>query len=71
MSCIIWNCSGLENLCIGRELVEIIREKYPSVVFLAKTFIDEARLEIAQRNIDFDNFLVVLRKGRGGGLVLY
>lgn len=40
-------------------------------MFLAKTFIDEARLEIAQRNIDFDNFLVVLRKGRGGGLVLY
>ena len=71
MSCIAWNCCGLENLCIGREVVEIIWAKDPSVVFLSETLTDEARLEIVQRNINFEHWWVVPREGRGGGLVLY
>ena len=48
MSCIAWNCCGFENLRIGREVVEIIWAKDPSVVFLSETLTDEARLEIVQ-----------------------
>ena len=48
MSCIAWNCCELENLRIGREVVEIIWAKDPSVVFLSETLTDEARLEIVQ-----------------------
>ena len=48
MSCLVWNCRGLGNLRIGRELVEIIRAKDPVVVFLAETLIDDARLEFVQ-----------------------
>ena len=46
MSCLAWNCLGLGNLRTGRELDEIIRAKDPSVVFLAETVTDDARLEV-------------------------
>ena len=71
MSCLAWNCRGLGNLRTGRELVEITRAKDPSVVFLAETLTDDARLEIVQRSIEFDHRWVVPREGRGGGLVLF
>ena len=71
MSCLAWNCRGLRNLCTRRELVDIIRAKDPFIVFLAETLIDDARLELVQRNINFDHRWVVLREGRGKGLVLF
>ena len=55
MSCLAWNCYGLGNLCTRKELVEIIRAKDPSIVFLAETLIDEVRLDMIQRNIEFDH----------------
>ena len=45
MSFLAWNCRGLGNLRTVRELVEIIRAKDPTVVFLAETLTDDARLE--------------------------
>ena len=66
MSCLAWNCRGLGNLCTRRELGEIIQAKDPFVVFLVKTFIDDARLEFVQRSIGFDHRWVVPRMGRGG-----
>ena len=39
--------------------------------FLAKTLTDDARQELIQLNIYFDHRWVVLRKGRGRGLVLF
>ena len=71
MSCLAWNCDGLRNLCTGRELGDIIRAKDPFVVFLVKTFTDDARLEFVQRSIGFDHRWAVPRVERSGGLVLY
>lgn len=71
MSCLAWKCRGLENLRIGKELVNIIWAKDPLVVFLAETLTDDARLELVQRNINFDHRWVVLGEGRGRGLVLF
>ena len=51
--------------------MEIIRAKDPTVVFLAETLTNDARLEFVQRSIGFDHRWVVPRVGRGGGLVLY
>ena len=51
--------------------MEIIWAKDPTVVFLAETFTDDARLEFVQRSIGFDHRWVVPRVGRGGGLVFY
>ena len=39
------NCHGLGNLRTERKLVELVQAKDPSVVFLAKTLTDDARLE--------------------------
>ena len=71
MSCLAWNCRGLGNLHTGRELGDIIRAKDPSVLFLAETLRDDARLEFVQRSIGFDHRWVVPRVGRSSGLVLY
>ena len=51
--------------------MELVRAKDPSVVFLAETLIDDARLEVIQNSINFDHRWVVPRVGRSGGLVLY
>ena len=55
MSCFAWTCRGLGNLRTGRELVEITWAKDPSVVFVAETLTDDARLEIVQRSIEHDH----------------
>ena len=44
MSFLAWNCRGLGNPGTVRELGDLIRAKDPSVVFLAETWADEARL---------------------------
>ena len=41
------------------------------MVFLAKTLIDDARLQFVQRSIGFNHRWVIPRVGRGAGLVLY
>ena len=55
MSLLVWNCCGLGNPRTGKELEVLIRAKDPSIVFLAETLVDEARLKEVQRNINFDN----------------
>ena len=71
MSIIVWNCRGLGNLRTGKELEVVIRAKVPSVVFIAETWADEARLQQIKRNIEFDNLFFVERNNRGGGLALF
>ncbi|XP_030958962.1 uncharacterized protein LOC115980904 [Quercus lobata] len=71
MSIIVWNCHGLGNPRIGKELEVVIRAKDPSVVFIAETWADEARLQEIKRNIDFENLFFVERNNRGGGLALF
>ena len=66
MVCLAWNYRGLRNLRTGRELMEILRAKDPTIVFLAETLTDDARLEFVQRSIGFDHRWVVPRMGRGG-----
>ena len=51
--------------------MKIVQAKNPSVVFLAETLTDEARLEFIQNRIIFYHQWVVPRVGRSGGLVLY
>ena len=71
MSCLIWNFRGLGNPYTGNELVDIVRVKDPSVVFIAETWADEARLKDIKQKIQFENMFVVPREARGGGLVLF
>lgn len=45
--------------------------KYPSAVFIAKTWADEARLKDIHQKIEFENLFFVERDNKGGGLALY
>ena len=54
MSILVWNCRGLGNLRTENELVNLIREKDPSVVFIVKTWADDARLDRTLSKINFD-----------------
>ena len=71
MSIIVWNYHGLWKPRTGKELEVVIRAKDPSVMFIAETWADEARLREIKRNIDFDNLFFVERNNRGGGLALF
>ena len=71
MSCLVWNCCGLGNPCTVNELAEMVRAKDPFVLFLAETWVDEARLKDVKRKIQFENIFVLPRTSRGGGLVLF
>ena len=67
----MWNCHELGNPCIENELVDLVRAKDPSVVFLAETWADEARLKNVLRKIRCENIFSASRINRGGGLVLF
>ena len=71
MSCLVWNYKGLGNHLAIQELVKVVQAKAPSVVFLAKTLADEARLDYVKDHIQFDKKFFVQRVNNGGGLVLY
>ena len=71
MSCLVWNCKGFGNHLAVQELVKVVQAKAPSVVFLAETLADEARLDYVKDHIQFDKKFFVQRVNNGGGLVLY
>ena len=70
MSLLVWNCRRLGNPRTVRELGDYIRAKDSTVVFLAETWADDARLDQVFRNFDFRNKWSVESGNRGGGLVL-
>ena len=70
MSLLLWNCRGLGNPRTENEVVSLIQAD-PSVVFIAETWADEARLDRTLSKINFDQKWVVPRQNRGGGLVLF
>ena len=71
MSCIVWNCRGLGNYRAVQELADLGQAKALSLMFLAKTQADEARLNYVQSRIQFDQKIFVERINKGGGLVLF
>ena len=71
MNVLVWNCRGLGNPCTETKLVDIVQAKDPSVVFIAETWVGEARLKIVLQRIKFENMVFVPRTSRGGGLVLF
>ena len=70
MSLLVWNCRGLGNLRTEDQLADFVWPKDPSVVFLAETWTDKARLEQVQRSIQFKNLFVVPRCNKTGGLAI-
>ena len=70
MSLLVWNCRELGNLRTEDQLADFVWAKDHSVVFLAKTWTDKARLEQVQRRIQFKNLFIVPRCNKAGGLAI-
>ena len=71
MSYIVWNCQGPGNQRVVQELADLVQAKARSLVFLAGTWADEARLNYVQSHIQSDKKFFVERINRGGGLMLF
>ena len=71
MSLLVRNCRELENQRTRKELGDLIWAKDLSIVFIAETWIDEARLDRILHNINFDHKWEVPRGSRGGDSVLF
>ena len=71
MSLLCWNCRRLGNRQIVQELGDIIRAQNPTVVFLAETWLVEARLLSIRNSLQFGHYFGVSKVNYGGGLALF
>ena len=62
--------TGLGNQRTVRELAKLVRAQDPSIMFLAETWVDKARLEFLCDELLFDKKWIVQRVTRAGGLAL-
>ena len=71
MNCVVWNCRGLGNPRAVQELTVLVCSKDLAAVFIIETWLDDDRLEVIRCKLSFANKLVVPRRNREGGLVLF
>ena len=71
MNLLCWNCRGLGNQPTEQELGDMIRAQDPSVVFLAETWLDKARLEEVRVRLNLGGMIEVCRETRGEGIVIF
>ena len=71
MNILCWNCCGLGNPQTVQEFGDLIRAQDPLVVFLAKTWLDKARLEEIKARYKFKGLIEVSRISRGGGWLFF
>jgi hypothetical protein len=71
MSLLCWNCRGLGQPRIVQELVRLVRELSPKIVFISETRQQATRVNNLKNRLAMDNCFLVDGKGKGGGLALY
>jgi exonuclease III len=65
-----WNCQGLGNLRIVRDLHQMVRDKRPHLVFLMETKMTQRKAEVVRIKLGFDNCFTVDCIGKSGGLMM-
>ena len=71
MSCLSQNCRELGNPQTEDELVALINNKDPMLVFLMETKVEKYALDRIGRKIKYSNLFVVPCHNTGGGLALF
>jgi hypothetical protein len=71
MSCISWNCGGLENPCAVRDLCLLVKEKRPKFLFLIKTKMRQFKLQNLRIKMGFEGMFATDPVGKRGGLDLF
>lgn len=70
MSCLSQNYRELGNPQTETELVALVSNKDPKLVFLIETKVEKEVIARISQKMQFANFFVVPRHNRGGGLAL-
>ena len=70
MSCLSRNCRGLGNPQTEDDLVALVGNKDPKMIFLMETKCEKSTIERIGIKTQFSNNFVVLRVNNGGGLAL-
>ena len=71
MSCLSWNCRGLGNPQAEEELVTLVRDKGPMLIFLMETKVEKSVLVKIGRKMQYNNCFKVPHHNTGGGLALF
>lgn len=71
MRTICWNCRGIGDPSMVRELKELIRECAPEVVCLLETQLSKQRVEGLTSVLGYDGGYAVGSSGRSGGLAMF
>ena len=71
MNLLCWNCWRFGNLQTAQELGDLVRAQDPAILFLAETWLDEARLVSIRDSLQFGHHHEVSKVSRGGGLALF
>ena len=70
MSCLSWNYRGLGNPQTEDELIALVSNKDPKIVFLMETKLEKIPMERIGCKMQFNNIFVVPCVNMAGGLVL-
>ena len=70
MSCLSRNCWGLGNPQTEDELIALVSNKDPKIVFLMETKLEKILMERIGRKMQFNNIFVVPHVNMAGGLAL-
>ncbi|KAE8804218.1 hypothetical protein D1007_19789 [Hordeum vulgare] len=71
MSCLSWNCRGLGNPGVVRELRNIVKQEAPDLLFVMETKIVAVRFERLQNQLGFAGCFAVSSSGLSGGIGLF
>jgi exonuclease III len=70
MSILSWNCQGLGNPWIVKNLHDLVKENKPTILFLMETRMKENEIDQVRRRIGFTYAFVVPSRRRKGGLAM-
>ena len=70
MSCLSWNYQGLGNPQTEDELIALVSNKDPKIVFLMETKLEKILMERIGRKMQSNNIFVVPHVNMAGGLAL-
>ena len=68
MIALSWNCQGLGNCRIIEVLVELVRIKAPTILFLMEIKLSVREMEAIKAEIGFPSMLAVSCESRRGGV---
>lgn len=71
MSCISWNCQGLGNPRVVRDLRLLAKEKWPKFLFLMEIKMKQVKLQNLRIKMGFEGLFELDPVGRKEGLALF